>query len=577
MFKVSIAQKKEVEALVLNCYRRSYLNMSQLFMNPGDVLEGLQKSRFNDIKKIVDRATNDLLMRADWEAVLQCCDMVNGCLDDDVINELVFLLRRKLGSIATIINPVSIKQVQLTLSLTEALVKNCGTRLHRGVNDETFMTEMKRVARRYANRAGAENVKVAELTLDVIQAWGEGFLTRRRQFPNIVEAYHELKKEGMPFRAQYDPSRVPIFTPDGDSASNPHSDSTDAILASMSSSGGGGGRASASGNSRVNNSGASGSGKNSKREQERGRGSLVDALHTSVGILGELLMAAVNDNTGDSVLGDIATDDVARELVSQIQTQQELLTDKIEALLLADASDAVAALFSLNDEVSSVLEAYRGASNGSLSDTEINALIAPLIGKADGDVVEGNDREKKDQNESQTAATTDNLLDFDNHSQSPRSGTGADAQIQTQASSTNASSGDGGLLDFLSGAAEPMTAAVKEIGGGFSSGDHVSAGSTTQKEIGTVTGLGSEATDTGLDLLDFGMSTISTSASSAPGNTIPPAPVAAAAIVMAEAPKKRILPLLPPPPGPQQHLQQPPPQQQQQQEAKDPTNPFDLF
>jgi hypothetical protein len=64
------------------------------------------------------------------------------------------------------------------------------------------MKEMQRVARRYANKSGSENVRVAESALDIIQAWGEGFLTKRRQFPNIVEAYHELKKEGMPFKAQ---------------------------------------------------------------------------------------------------------------------------------------------------------------------------------------------------------------------------------------------------------------------------------------------------------------------------------------------------------------------------------------
>ena len=214
--------------------------MSQLFLSPGDILEGLQESHFQDIKKAVDKATNDLLLHADWESVLSCCDQVNGCLDDTIISELVFLLRRKLGSVATILNPISSKQVHLTLTLVEALVKNCGTRLHKAVNDETFMTEMKRVARRFANKSGQQNVQVAELALDVIQAWGEGFLTRRRQFPNIVDAYHELKKEGLPFKAQYDPSRVPIFTPDGPSSGNAHADSTDAILASMASESGSG-------------------------------------------------------------------------------------------------------------------------------------------------------------------------------------------------------------------------------------------------------------------------------------------------------------------------------------------------
>ena len=99
--------------------------MAQLFSTPGDSLEGLRKTHFLDIKSAADRATNDLLLHADWEAVLQTCDHVNGCLDDDIVKELIFLLRRKLGSVATILNPVSAKQVQLTLNLVEALVKVC--------------------------------------------------------------------------------------------------------------------------------------------------------------------------------------------------------------------------------------------------------------------------------------------------------------------------------------------------------------------------------------------------------------------------------------------------------------------
>ena len=44
--------------------------MSQLFLSPGDQLEdGLQRSHFDDIQKAADKATNDLLLNADWEAV----------------------------------------------------------------------------------------------------------------------------------------------------------------------------------------------------------------------------------------------------------------------------------------------------------------------------------------------------------------------------------------------------------------------------------------------------------------------------------------------------------------------------
>ena len=75
------------------------------------------------------------------------------------------------------------------------------------------MKEMAKVARKYSGKGGSENIEVAELSLDVIQAWGEAFLSRQRQFPGFVKVYHDLRKEGLRFKAQYDVNRVPIFTP----------------------------------------------------------------------------------------------------------------------------------------------------------------------------------------------------------------------------------------------------------------------------------------------------------------------------------------------------------------------------
>ena len=211
--------------------------MSQLFNVPGDTLiDPLEASHFRDIEKAIDKATTDLINKPDWEANLEVCDLINATLNERILNEVTFLLRRRLGSIATPLNPVSPTQVMLTLSLIEALVKNGGRKLHAAINDEKFMHEMANVARRYTKKAGKENNEVAELALEIIQAWGEGFLTRRRQYHSIVETYHQLRKEGLPFKAQYDASRVPIFTPSSEGASGGGGDNTDAILRSMASS-----------------------------------------------------------------------------------------------------------------------------------------------------------------------------------------------------------------------------------------------------------------------------------------------------------------------------------------------------
>lgn len=102
-----------------------------------------------------------------------------------------------------------------SLTLVECLVKNCGTRLHAAVNNDVFMKEMMKVARKYnaPGMHGPENAEVAELSLDIIQMWGEAFLPYKKNFQNIVSAYQDLRKENLPFKAQYDSSRVPIFIP----------------------------------------------------------------------------------------------------------------------------------------------------------------------------------------------------------------------------------------------------------------------------------------------------------------------------------------------------------------------------
>ena len=45
----------------------------------------------------------------------------------------------------------------------ETLVKNCGTRLHAAINDEAFMKDMGKVAKKYTKLDGQENREVAEL------------------------------------------------------------------------------------------------------------------------------------------------------------------------------------------------------------------------------------------------------------------------------------------------------------------------------------------------------------------------------------------------------------------------------
>eukprot|EP01041_Mallomonas_annulata_P001124 gene1124-2184_t len=180
---------------------------SMSFNSAGSNLVGLQKQQFDEIKALIDNGTNEMLIQPDWDVNLRCCDLVKNVMDQDVIHEVVAAIRRKMNSKTHM-------KVFFALTMIETLVKNCGERMYVAINDEGFLKDMAKVVKKYQvlARNGRECRDVAELSADIIQAWGEAFLSRSRQYPNISRAYHELRKEGIQFKPQYDESRVPIFT-----------------------------------------------------------------------------------------------------------------------------------------------------------------------------------------------------------------------------------------------------------------------------------------------------------------------------------------------------------------------------
>ncbi len=127
--------------------------------------------------------------------------------------EVVFLLKKKLESK----NP---KVVLMTLHLLEALVKNGNSLIHGTIGNDFLMATMANVARKYNGKTGSENREVAELCLDIIQAWGEGFMFKQQQFPAFTKYYVELRKEGLHFNPQFDASKMPDFAPPSDSGTS---------------------------------------------------------------------------------------------------------------------------------------------------------------------------------------------------------------------------------------------------------------------------------------------------------------------------------------------------------------------
>lgn len=170
-------------------------------------LSSLQRQSFDEINSIIESSTNDMLLQPDWDANMTCCDLVKNIIDPVVLNEVFMALKRKLTSK----KPMT---VFLALNLIETLVKNCGTIVYPAINEESFMKELAKVVKRYQPlmRNGGEERDVAELSTDIIQAWGEAFM-RRREYPNISKAYLDLRREGVQFRTEVDQTKVPTFSP----------------------------------------------------------------------------------------------------------------------------------------------------------------------------------------------------------------------------------------------------------------------------------------------------------------------------------------------------------------------------
>ena len=101
----------------------------------------------------------------------------------------------------------------LTLHLCQTIVMNGTERIYRAFNDGGFQKEMSNVARKYVKSSGSKSREITDLVLDMIQGWGETFLPQAARYPNIVRTYQELRRERLPFKGQYDASRVPILTP----------------------------------------------------------------------------------------------------------------------------------------------------------------------------------------------------------------------------------------------------------------------------------------------------------------------------------------------------------------------------
>jgi hypothetical protein len=104
--------------------------------------------------------------------------------------EVVYLLRKRIAN-------KNFRVVYLAATLIETLIKNCGTRLQEALATDKVMDELRNVIKRTEELRGRDALEARAKVLDLIQQWGEEFLTRRTPATEIfVRTYHELRLRG---------------------------------------------------------------------------------------------------------------------------------------------------------------------------------------------------------------------------------------------------------------------------------------------------------------------------------------------------------------------------------------------
>ncbi|XP_031493784.1 TOM1-like protein 9 [Nymphaea colorata] len=149
------------------------------------------------VHPMVDRATSDMLIGADWAMNIEICDMLNH--DPGQTKDVIKGVKRRLGHK----NP---KIQHLALTLLETLIKNCGDIVHMHVAERDILHEMVKIVKK------KPDMHVREKILTLIDTWQEAFGGPRARYPQYYAAYQELLRSGAVF-PQRSERAAPIFTP----------------------------------------------------------------------------------------------------------------------------------------------------------------------------------------------------------------------------------------------------------------------------------------------------------------------------------------------------------------------------
>ncbi|KAF8565523.1 hypothetical protein P879_10815, partial [Paragonimus westermani] len=159
-------------------------------LHPLLVMDILKRSRFD---KLVEKATNELLIEPDIESALVICDLVRG---QEIRSEWSFFhisrfsAKNAVFSIKRRLQHDNPNIILHTLYVLESMMKNCGTSVHEEVATTDFMQALVSLT--------TKSHDVCTQVLACIQNWAFVFKDKP-EFSAIQEAYDELKSAGHTF------------------------------------------------------------------------------------------------------------------------------------------------------------------------------------------------------------------------------------------------------------------------------------------------------------------------------------------------------------------------------------------
>jgi len=135
--------------------------------------------------RLLERATSNLLLEPDWNAILQICDSIRS--GDTNAKYAITAIKKKFYHE----NP---HVVLYALTVLESCVKNCGSLIHEEIATRAFMEELRELLKHTNDESTKKKI------LEMLQTWGMAFRNSPR-YRIATDTLDLMKAEGWTFPA----------------------------------------------------------------------------------------------------------------------------------------------------------------------------------------------------------------------------------------------------------------------------------------------------------------------------------------------------------------------------------------